>query len=165
MFCDYIQNTQEGKKTTLKLLGATVTPVNIKDAFYPLGNRMPGKQLNHKDLVRYSGYIYKGRLGLSDSHLELEVNGNMEGCDSTGILGPKGYCVQVVKEYTHNGAERLTSLSNYARLHSEDINIRSTANMKVCQECAVKTCDYHPARDIRQQQQLKLLPQSGVKHG
>lgn len=157
LFCDYVQNTPEGKKTVLKLLGATVAPADYRHGYYPY-TKDANQRIAPKDLVRYSGWIYKGTFGLGDNQIETEQNGNLEACDDTGILGPKDYCVQTHKRYGHGGKEQLVSLSNYARLHTEDFNIRQTAKKETCVTCTVSSCDYHPSRNDFRNQQLALRP-------
>ena len=154
---DYIQNTKEGKKTVMKMLNAEVKPASVKDNFYPAGRRVPGQEIKPQDLLQFSGWIYKEVTGIAPSQIERVERGNMEACESTGILGPKGYCVQTVSVFGQGGRERLQNLSNYARMFSEDMRVRDTANSKVCAACPVDSCDYHPVRN-QQQQQLKLLP-------
>jgi hypothetical protein len=150
LFVDYIQNTQDGKKTVFKLLNSTVSKPSPLDAYFPLGQVSTITKLDHKDLVRYEGWVYKGTVGLSAQQIEVDKNGGMEACDDTGILGPKDYCVQVVKRYGQGGKEHLVSLSNYARLHSPDPVIRETARRDTCTRCPVSACDYHASRDMRQ---------------
>jgi len=161
LFNDYVLNTKEGKQTILKLLGAEVKPADVRHAYYPRGRISPGSRLKHEDLTEYSGYIYKGSVAIRNEQIDVEPRGNLDGCDSTGILGPKGYCIQTVKTYGQGGKETLSSLSNYARMHSEDLNVRSGANAKVCDACPIDACDYHPGRNAH----VKLLPPPVVRNG
>ena len=162
IFGDYVQNTKEGKKTIMKMLGATVTPANVKDTFYPQGRRgMVGQELKPQDLQRFSGWLYKEVVPISDNQIEKVEGGNLEACESTGILGPKGYCVQTVNVVGSGGRESLSNLSNYARMFSEDQRVRDTASSKTCQLCPVDSCDYHPSRN-NESQQMKLLPMRSV---
>ena len=161
LFCDYVQNTPDGKRTVLRLLGSTVTEADPRHGYYPF-SKDASQRIPPKDLVKYSGWIYKGAIGLGDNQVETEQNGNLEACDDTGILGPKDYCVQTHKRYGANGREQIVSLSNYARLHTEDLNIRQTAKKETCVTCKVHTCDYHPSRDSFRNQQLALRPVGNV---
>jgi hypothetical protein len=152
---DYIQNTADGKKTALKLLNATVRPADPRNAYFPQGR--PDQiisKIPNKDLVSYAGWIYKGSMGLSLGQVEVERGGNLEACEDTGIMGPGDYCVKVVKHTGAGGRETLSSLSNYARMHSQDQQIRDSASATVCERCPLKTCAYHP---LRESQQLKLI--------
>lgn len=155
IFGDYVQNTADGKKTALRLLNATVKPADPRNAYFPQGR--PDQiisKIPNKDLISYAGWIYKGSVGLDLDQVEVERGGNLEACEDTGIMGPADYCVKVVKHTSSSGRETLTSLSNYARMHSQDPQIRDTASSQVCERCPLKTCAYHPQRES---QQLKLI--------
>lgn len=149
VFCDYIQNTREGKLTALKLLNATVEAADPRHAYYPFGQNVQQTPLPAKDLQRFGGWIYKDGFSLSMDQIEVERNGGLEACETTGILGPRDYCVKTVKDFGRNG-EVLVTMSNYARMMSEKPAIRETANQRTCEECAVKTCAYYPKRSTEQ---------------
>lgn len=153
---DYFISTEEGKKTAIKFLKATVRPAPVEHAYYPAGNmRDSGKRLNTTELVEYRGWIYKGKHSAPYTSIDIDNNGGLEACETTGILGPKEYCIKTVKTYTRDGRDLLQNLSNYARLHSEDINIRSEAKFSTCRECKSLGCEYHPVKDSKQ---LMLTP-------
>jgi hypothetical protein len=156
LFCDYIKNTKEGKKTVFSLLGTSVVPADIKSTYQLSAKYRDQKEFNYTDLTYYAGWIYQGSMGVGLNDIEVEKNGNMEACETTGIMGPRNYCIQVVKENGRNGRDILTSMSNYARLHSENQTIRETANINVCVKCPVRLCAYHPS--LHGNTAIKLLP-------
>lgn len=167
LFGEYVTNTKEGKQTVMKMLGATQKPATIKDLFFPVGRRGPGQEIKPQDLVHYSGWIYRGVTGIGEHQIEKVDGGNLEACESTGILGPKEYCIKQVIVHGQGGKEHLTNLSNYARLHSEDAKVRDTASAKVCTECPSQGCDYHPVRNqqSKQYQQMSLIPLRSTASG
>lgn len=148
---DYFRNTAEGKITALKLLNAQVAGADYRNAYFPDGkahdaaNRIP-----HEDLMEYRGWIYKGSHSIPYNSVDVDQNGNLEACESTGILGPRDYCVKVVKVRGSGGRESLQSMSNYARLLSEDVDVRDTASMSKCERCFVKDCAYYPHKEPQQ---------------
>ena len=153
IFCDYVKNTPEGKKTVFGLLNTTVRKADIKNNYQLSSKYRETKSFNYTDLTYYAGWIYRGSHGVGVEDIEVEKNGNMEGCEATGIMGPKDYCVKVVKEYGRDGREHLASLSNYARLHSDQQHIRETASQSTCANCSVHMCPYHPAmQNVKQLQ-------------
>lgn len=151
---DYILNTKDGKITALKLLNASARRPEIRNAYHPFSD--PNKSIDAKDLLYYHGWIYKETLGLKFEQIEVEKGGGLEACEATGILGPRNYCVQVVKTYGAGGRENLASLSNHARLYHDDPRVRDTASYDKCMRCPVESCEYHPNRNSRQ---LALVPQ------
>lgn len=149
---DYIKNTAEGKRTALKLLGAELSAADYRNAYYPDSKANdPRNRIPHTDLVEYRGWLYKGAYSLPYYSIDIDTSGNMEACETTGILGPKDYCVRVVKVRGSDGREYLQSMSNYARAMSEDMNVRESASLDKCKSCFVKECEFNPAREMRQQ--------------
>jgi hypothetical protein len=155
VFCDYVKNTSDGKKTVFGLLDTTVRKADIKNNYQLSAKHPQTKQFNYTDLIYYAGWIYKGAHGVGIEDIEVEKNGNLEGCEATGIMGPKDYCVKVVREFGANGRDHLSSLSNYARMHSDNQQIRETASADICVRCTVHSCPYHPA--MQNKPQLKLV--------
>lgn len=154
--CDYIKNTRDGKATALKLLGATVKPADPRHAYYPFGSNP--KPLPPSELKQFAGWIFQDTYAIPYDDIEIEKGGGLESCESTGIKGPRDYCVKTVKDYGANG-EVLVTLSNYARMMSERPAVRDTANPKVCEACPLRNCPYHPKQEP---QQLML---TGESHG
>lgn len=154
LFCDYVQNTEEGKRTVFKLLNTTVSKADPKNAYYPNPQPQGTNDIPASELQFYSGWVYKKTKGLSTHQIEVEANGGLALCDDTGIMGPKGYCVQSVKDYS-GGREVLKDLSNYARMLSDNPDIRGSSNQKVCALCTHRKCEYHPNREPVQ---LMLAP-------
>jgi hypothetical protein len=155
IFCDYVKNTTDGKRTVFGLLDTTVRKADIKNHYQLSAKHQQTKQFNYTDLMYYAGWIYKGAHGVGVEDIEVEKNGNLEACEVTGIMGPKDYCIKVVKERGRDGREYLTSLSNYARLFNEQSEIRETASQDVCSRCTMHSCVYHPV--TQNKPQLKLV--------
>lgn len=158
IFCDYVQNTPDGKATTLKLLNLQTRKVDPRHAYH-VSRGVSGAPLDAKSLQVISGWLYQNNYTMPQEAVDVEKNGSMEACESTGIMGPKDYCVKIVKDYGPHG-EVLVSLSNYARLLSDKPSLRDTANQKICDDCFIKTCPYHPKKEPMQ---LMLSPPKEMK--
>jgi hypothetical protein len=150
IFCDYVQNTADGKKTVLKLLNATVKKPDPTNAYLPAKNSTATTALKSEELIYYSGWIYKGTKSVPADAVEIDKGGGLEGCEITGILGPKEYCVQMVKDFGRGGRESLVFMSNYARMMSENLSIRETSKPENCRNCTTLTCEFHPNRGPQQ---------------
>jgi len=161
IFVNYVENTTEGKKTVLKILKTEAKPVDRGNTYWVKGKEhFASGKVKPTDLTEFHGLIYQNRICLDPKSIEVEKNGNLEHCETTGILGPKDYCVITVKETKAGGGEALVSMSNYARLHSQDMKIRDTASRSVCMECTSIMCDYHPIREPKQTQMLLRPPEA-----
>ena len=148
IFTNYVLNVPGGKRTILGMMGIETRPVHPHHAYIP-ANQIDGKPLDNSKLRTFQGYLYNDLHTASVESVSIDKNGNLEGCDVTGILAPKDYCVKVVKDYSARG-EFLVSMSNYARLMSENPSIRDTASKKTCETCYHKQCEYHPHKEPKQ---------------
>lgn len=170
LVCEYIKNTNEGKGTALKLLGATCVPGRPEHAYYPDGYMGDDSRRIPSDaLVQYRGWLYTqgGAAGprtyaLPFNAVQVQTGGGLEVCDETGIRGPRDYCVRTVSVIGRNGREETQSLSNYARLHSESRVVRETADPARCKNCRMSNCAYHPNKlTTPPEGQLVLIPGGG----
>jgi hypothetical protein len=153
LISEYFRNTPEGKQTAFTLLDAEIFEVGVTNA-YRFANAPPHiPDIPNNLLKQFRGYLYEGERTYAPSQIAVEQDGNMDGCEDTGILAPKGYCLQNVLVYGQGGKQHLRTLSNYARLMHPDPKVSDTASRKTCELCPVKTCEYHPSRD----QQMSLL--------
>ena len=140
-------DTAEGKKVLLKdILNAKVDTGDYLKTYYSrngMGERQ--SEIDYRSLVKFSGFIYDNGKTTSFVHpthvAEVEEPVLVE-CDSTHVRMPKTYCVITMK-----GTDgRPYNLSNHARMHSENQEIRSTSNAKVCGSCRYTRCPYNPDR-------------------
>jgi hypothetical protein len=144
-FIDYLKNSADGKRTMLKHLNATVKQASYEKKYYPDGYYgVPEKEMDHRHLVEYSGWIYKGIAGAHDK-IEVAEVANLVECEQCHGRYPKNDCAVDSKIYS-GGREHITTVCNYCRMNSDDLRLRQSASGKTCYECKFTVCAYHPSK-------------------
>lgn len=140
-------DSAEGKKFLLKeVLNAHIEDGSYLKQYYSrngMGERQG--EIDYRTLKKATVFLFdngKGSAFVNPAHI-AEINEPvLVECDSTHVRMPKTYCVITLK-----GSDgRPYNLSNHARMHSENQDIRSTSNAKICGSCEYTRCPYNPDR-------------------
>lgn len=140
---DYIKNTQNGKHTALKLLNADLNNLSPLNTYYPEGHFGDDRRkIPAKDLVEFKGYIYQQSKSIPHHCVEVDDREDSVMCDKCGGKYPFGYCATEIE--MEGPGQGFITVCNHCKTNSENPRLRSHGDVKKCDLCPKKTCEFHP---------------------